>query len=98
MTPLPALIYSFLFVHGILPDEHTWLITFSYAIGGASGKEGMKAGLYFSRLVKNLIWAIAFRKARKNSVFGFYSAWFLPPFILNSANEANILSPIFAEK
>ncbi len=42
--------YSFLFglLHGILPDEHTWPITFSYAIGGASGKEGMKAGLYFS--------------------------------------------------
>ena len=50
MTSLMALIYSFLFglLHGILPDEHTWPITFSYAIGGASGKEGMKAGLYFS--------------------------------------------------
>jgi hypothetical protein len=45
-----ALAYSFLFglLHGILPDEHTWPITFSYAIGGASGKEGMKVGLYFS--------------------------------------------------
>jgi len=45
-----ALAYSFFFglLHGILPDEHTWPITFSYAIGGASGKEGMKAGLYFS--------------------------------------------------
>ncbi len=50
MTALMALVYSFLFglLHGILPDEHTWPITFSYAIGGASGKEGMKAGLYFS--------------------------------------------------
>ncbi len=50
MTPFIALIYSFLFglLHGILPDEHTWPITFSYAIGGASGREGMKAGLYFS--------------------------------------------------
>ncbi len=50
MTPLEALVYSFLFglLHGVLPDEHTWPITFSYAIGGASGKEGMKAGLYFS--------------------------------------------------
>jgi hypothetical protein len=47
---MSALIYSFLFglLHGILPDEHTWPITFSYAIGGASGKEGLKAGLYFS--------------------------------------------------
>lgn len=42
--------YSFLLgmLHGILPDEHTWPITFSYAIGGASGKAGMRAGLYFS--------------------------------------------------
>jgi hypothetical protein len=50
MAPLTALFYSFLFglLHGILPDEHTWPITFSYAIGGASGKEGLKAGLYFS--------------------------------------------------
>jgi len=50
MAPIEALTYSFLFglLHGILPDEHTWPITFSYAIGGASGKEGMKAGLYFS--------------------------------------------------
>ena len=50
MNVLEALTYSFLFglLHGILPDEHTWPITFSYAIGGASGKEGMKAGLYFS--------------------------------------------------
>ncbi len=50
MAPLIALLYSFLFglLHGILPDEHTWPITFSYAIGGASGREGMKAGLYFS--------------------------------------------------
>jgi len=50
MSPVEALIYSFLFglLHGILPDEHTWPITFSYAIGGASGKEGIKAGLYFS--------------------------------------------------
>lgn len=50
MTPLLAVLYSFLFglLHGILPDEHTWPITFSYAIGGASGKEGIKAGLYFS--------------------------------------------------
>ncbi len=50
MSPLLALTYSLLFglLHGILPDEHTWPITFSYAIGGASGWEGMRAGLYFS--------------------------------------------------
>jgi hypothetical protein len=45
-----ALIYSLLFglLHGIIPDEHTWPIVFSYAIGGASGREGIRAGLYFS--------------------------------------------------
>ncbi len=50
MTALTALVYSLLFglLHGILPDEHTWPITFSYAIGSASGKAGLKAGLYFS--------------------------------------------------
>jgi len=47
---LSILFMCFLFglLHGILPDEHTWPITFSYAIGGASGKQGMMAGLYFS--------------------------------------------------
>ena len=50
MAPAEALSYSFVFglLHGILPDEHTWPITFSYAIGGATGKEGIKAGFYFS--------------------------------------------------
>ena len=42
MSPIVAVTYSFLFglLHGILPDEHTWPITFSYAIGGASGRRG----------------------------------------------------------
>lgn len=35
-------------VHGITPDEHTWPITFSYAIGSYSTKKGMKSGLIFS--------------------------------------------------
>lgn len=35
-------------VHGITPDEHTWPITFSYAVGSYSSKRGMKAGLTFS--------------------------------------------------
>lgn len=35
-------------VHGITPDEHTWPITFSYAIGGYSTKAGLRAGLLFS--------------------------------------------------
>ncbi len=50
MSAATLLVYCFAFgvLHGILPDEHTWPITFSYAIGGASGREGVKAGLYFS--------------------------------------------------
>ncbi len=42
--------YCFLFglLHGILPDEHTWPITFSYAIGSGSGVQGMRAGIYFA--------------------------------------------------
>jgi ABC-type nickel/cobalt efflux system permease component RcnA len=35
-------------MHGATPDEHTWPITFSYAIGKYSTKSGMKAGLLFS--------------------------------------------------
>ncbi len=35
-------------LHGATPDEHTWPITFSYAVGSYSTKRGMKAGLAFS--------------------------------------------------
>ncbi len=35
-------------VHGITPDEHTWPITFSYAIGSYSTRAGLRAGLLFS--------------------------------------------------
>jgi hypothetical protein len=35
-------------VHGITPDEHTWPITFSYAIGSYSTRRGLMAGLLFS--------------------------------------------------
>lgn len=50
MSPGEAVVYSFFFgiLHGVLPDEHTWPITMSYALGTASGRRGMKAGLYFS--------------------------------------------------
>lgn len=50
LSPTVALATSFLFgvLHGILPDEHTWPITFSYAIGAGSGRGGLKAGLLFS--------------------------------------------------
>jgi hypothetical protein len=76
ITPVLALVYSFLFglLHGILPDEHTWPITFSYAVGGASGKEGMKAGLYFSA---------AFTLQRALLSEAAYLA--LAPFLLSSA-------------
>ncbi len=35
-------------LHGATPDEHTWPITFSYAVGEYSTKGGMKAGFLFS--------------------------------------------------
>ncbi len=35
-------------MHGATPDEHTWPITFSYAVGKYSTKGGMKAGFLFS--------------------------------------------------
>jgi hypothetical protein len=35
-------------VHGVTPDEHTWPITFSYAVGGYSTSRGLRAGLLFS--------------------------------------------------
>ncbi|MCW6160023.1 MAG: hypothetical protein LVQ95_02985 [Candidatus Micrarchaeales archaeon] len=50
LTLLEALAVAFVLgiVHGITPDEHTWPITFSYAIGSYSTKGGAKAGLLFS--------------------------------------------------
>ena len=35
-------------LHGITPDEHTWPITFSYAIGSYSTRGGMRSGFIFS--------------------------------------------------
>lgn len=35
-------------LHGVTPDEHTWPITFSYAVGSFSTRKGMKAGFSFS--------------------------------------------------
>ena len=50
VTFAEALLLAFLLgiVHGITPDEHTWPITFSYAVGSYSTKKGMKAGFFFS--------------------------------------------------
>ena len=35
-------------VHGVTPDEHTWPITFSYAVGGYSSRAGMRNALIYS--------------------------------------------------
>lgn len=35
-------------LHGIIPDEHTWPITFSYSVGSATGRGGMLSGIFFS--------------------------------------------------
>ncbi len=35
-------------LHGLTPDEHTWPITFSYAIGSYSTRRGLAVGLLFS--------------------------------------------------
>lgn len=50
ITPIAALFYSFLLgvLHGVIPDEHTWPITFSYTVGGANSRAGFFSGLYFS--------------------------------------------------
>ena len=35
-------------VHGVTPDEHTWPITFSYAIGSTTTRRGAESGAVFS--------------------------------------------------
>ncbi|MGI0078248.1 MAG: hypothetical protein ACRECH_01340 [Nitrososphaerales archaeon] len=35
-------------IHGVVPDEHTWPITFSYAVGSTSGRGGLMSGVYFA--------------------------------------------------
>lgn len=35
-------------LHGVTPDEHTWPITFSYAVGSYSTRGGWRAGVIFS--------------------------------------------------
>ncbi len=50
VTGLTVLVIAVLLgmVHGITPDEHTWPITFSYAVGSYSTRRGLRAGLIFS--------------------------------------------------
>jgi len=76
MAPYEATVYSFFFglLHGVLPDEHTWPITFSYALGSSTGRQGMKAGLYFSA---------AFTVQR--TILSEVSYLALAPFLLNPA-------------
>ena len=47
---MPALVTALLLglIHGLVPDEHTWPITFSYAVGSYSTRGGLRAGLLFS--------------------------------------------------
>src|SRR2546426_63303 len=35
-------------LHGVIPDEHTWPITFSYSVGSATGRGGMLSGGFFA--------------------------------------------------
>jgi hypothetical protein len=35
-------------LHGVIPDEHTWPITFSYSVGSATGRGGMLSGVFFA--------------------------------------------------
>lgn len=35
-------------LHGVIPDEHTWPITFSYSVGAASGRGGIRSGSLFA--------------------------------------------------
>src|SRR5438094_9216343 len=35
-------------LHGVIPDEHTWPITFSYSVCSATRRGGMLSGAYFA--------------------------------------------------
>ena len=35
-------------LHGVVPDEHTWPITFSYSVGAATGRGGIISGTFFA--------------------------------------------------
>jgi hypothetical protein len=50
LTLTEILIIGFILgvLHGATPDEHTWPITFSYAVGKYSTRGGIKAGFLFS--------------------------------------------------
>lgn len=35
-------------LHGVVPDEHTWPITFAYSVGTTTGKGGIRSAAWFS--------------------------------------------------
>ncbi|MGI0091332.1 MAG: hypothetical protein ACREBS_06450 [Nitrososphaerales archaeon] len=35
-------------LHGVIPDEHTWPITFAYSVGTTTGKGGIRSAGFFS--------------------------------------------------
>lgn len=35
-------------LHGVIPDEHTWPITFSYSVGATTGRGGILSGVFFA--------------------------------------------------
>jgi hypothetical protein len=35
-------------LHGVIPDEHTWPITFAYSVGTTTGRGGIRSGARFS--------------------------------------------------
>jgi hypothetical protein len=35
-------------LHGVIPDEHTWPITFAYSVGTTTGRGGIRSGAFFS--------------------------------------------------
>ena len=40
--------FSLGMLHGVVPDEHTWPITFSYSVGAATGRGGILSGIFFA--------------------------------------------------
>ncbi len=48
ITYLLAVCFGLGMLHGVLPDEHTWPITFAYSIGSTTGRGGIRSGATFS--------------------------------------------------
>ncbi len=40
--------FSLGMLHAVVPDEHTWPITFSYSVGSATGRGGIISGMFFA--------------------------------------------------